>query len=124
MESQSGNAQGMRNFASFLLCAAGADIVAPSAIEEPKLAQFKEIKSTDDSVMDTSCILAGMDSKARTELMKLLSMRFLPLTNVIELYNFLSDYIKEMVEYTAEHPECREEITSDKTIQKIREMFS
>lgn len=123
MNSQSRNAQGMMNFALFLLCATGADIVAPNAIEEPKLAKFKEIKSTDDSVMDTSCILAGMDSKARTELMKLLSMRFLPLTNVIELYDFLGDYIKEMIEYTAEHPECREESTSDKAIQKMREMF-
>ena len=124
MDSQSENAQGMMNFASLLLCLSGADIVAPETIVEPKLAQFKEIKSTDDSVIDTSCVLAGMDSStARTELVKLLSMRFLPLTDVMKLHSFLGDYIKEMIEYTHEHHECREENSSEKAMQKMREMF-
>lgn len=125
MESQSEKIMhGMKNFVSLLLCVTGADIVAPEAIVEPKLAQFKEITITDDSVIDTSCVFAGMDSStARTELVKLLSMRFLPLTNVIELHDFLSDYIMEMIDYIHEHPECKEEKSQEEVMQKMRKMF-
>ena len=111
---------------AFLLTLIGGDITAPEPLLEQEVAQFKEVRrvSENDEAVDALIAVARTDSQQeRLEIIEILSMKLLTITQILELQTFLRDYVLHTVKYLNDHPETRDPNAGDKSMRSIKDIF-
>lgn len=126
MDDKTRKQDAQQKFLAFLLTTSGGDITAPEPLLEQEVAQFKEVKrvSENDEVVDALVAVARTDSQQeRLEIIEILSMKLLTLTQILKLQTFLHDYVTHTMEYLKDHPEARDPDVEGKAMRSIEDMF-
>ena len=115
-----------QKFMAFLIVSIGANITAPEGVFTEELKSFKEVRdySSNDEAVDSLVAVSRVDSpQERLEIIEILIMKLLTLSNISKLSTFLGNYTHHVLDYLNEHPECREEHPQDKAMDVMKDMF-
>lgn len=99
-----------------LIMISGLDIICPDKHKEEITSSF-ETKEEDDAMLDTC--LAINDTKDKIEAIKILCLKYMSVTDLMDFRNWVADSVKSTIEYTIEHPECRPEKSAEEILKKL-----
>lgn len=111
------NQQQLEFGTKLMIAVAGLDVVCPDKHREELTSSF-ETKEEDDSMLDTC--LAIHDTKDKIEAIKILCLKYMSFTDLMDFRNWIADSCKSTLKYVMEHPEYKCQKTPEEIIKKLR----
>lgn len=109
----------MDMFLRMLLMSSGADIIAPQEVQEKKLQALGLVGDEGLEYQAVAKILNTISSVKRVKVLKAAIATTLTPSEIIEVRNDSNESIKDILEYTKDHPEARESIKPAKALKRM-----
>ena len=114
--------KGMDMFVRMLLMTSGADIIAPQEVQEKKLQALGLVGDGGDGGLEYQAvakILNNISPVKRVKVLKAALATTLTPSEIMEVGNDSKESIKDILEYTKDHPEAREGINPAGALKRL-----
>lgn len=108
----------MDMFLRMLLMTSGADIIAPQEVQEKKLQALGLVGDEGLEYQAIAKILNNISPIKRVKVLKAALATTLTPSEIMEVGNDSKENIKDILEYTKDHPEVRESIDPTEVLKK------
>lgn len=109
----------MDMFLRMLLMTSGADIIAPQEVQEKKLQALGLVGDEGLEYQAVAKILNNISSVKRVKVLKAALATTLTTSEIMEVGNDSKESIKDILEYTKDHPEARESINPAEALKRM-----
>lgn len=111
--------KGMDMFLRMLLMTSGADIIAPQEVQEKKLQALGLVGDEGLEYQAVAKILNNISPVKRVKVLKAALATALTPSEIMEVGNDSKESIKDILEYTKDHPEARESINPAEALKRM-----
>lgn len=111
--------KGMDMFLRMLLMSSGADIIAPQEVQEKKLQALGLVGDEGLEYQAVAKILNNISPVKRVKVLKAALATTLKPSEIMEVGNDSRESIKDILEYTKDHPEARESINPAEALKRM-----
>ena len=111
--------KGMDMFLRMLLMSSGADIIAPQEVQEKKLQALGLVGNEGLEYQAVAKILNNITPVKRVKVLKAALATTLTPSQIMEVGNDSKESIKDILEYTKDHPEARESINPEEALKRL-----
>lgn len=111
--------KGMDMFLRMLLMTSGADIIAPQEVQEKKLQALGLVGDEGLEYQAVAKILNNISPVKRVKVLKAALATTLTTSEIMEVGNDSKESIKDILEYTKDHPEAREGISPAEVLKRM-----
>ena len=111
--------KGMDMFLRMLLMSSGADIIAPQEVQEKKLQALGLVGDEGLEYQAVAKILNNISPVKRVKVLKAALATTLTPSQLMEVGNDSKDSIRDILEYTKDHPEARESINPAEALKRM-----
>ena len=111
--------KGMDMFLRMLLMSSGADIIAPQEIQEKKLQALGLVGDEGLEYQAVAKILNNISPVKRVKVLKAALATTLTPSEIMEVGKDSKESIKDILEYTKDHPEARESINPAEALKRM-----
>lgn len=111
--------KGMDMFLRMLLMTSGADIIAPQEVQEKKLQALGLVGDEGLEYQAVAKILNNISPVKRVKVLKAALATTLTPSEIMEVGNDSKESIKDILEYTKDHPEAREGINPAEALKRM-----
>lgn len=111
--------KGTDMFLRMLLMTSGADIIAPQEVQEKKLQALGLVGDEGLEYRAVAKILNNISPVKRVKVLKAALATTLKPSEIMEVGNDSRESIKDILEYTKDHPEARESINPAEALKRM-----